>query len=478
LKFVRRAAALAVLLASVILTAHAAAPAKGPAKPAARPATPPAAAPAATPAAGEAGGDALDAVAAMVNDEAILASDVEEQLYLFLQRAGAQPPRSEVDSLRRRILDAMIDDRLVQAEAKRQGVSATDAEIAQNLDAAIEEQKQRLGGDAQFQEALQREGLTEAQLRDKFRGDLTKQLSMDKLRRKMFPRRTVPQAEAEAYFAANKDKFPRVPGEVRLSVIQIPPQPESSAVAAGLAKAQAIRKRLVAGERFAKVAAETSEDPSSANSGGDLGFFGPGRMEPTIEAAAFALKNNELSQPIRTLYGWHILQTLERDTLKTVARRDSVGPDGKPAVEVHARHILVRVTPTPADAERARATALRVREEAAKGTNFATLVRRYSKYDGPTSEDGDVGFVSLASLQPQIRAGIDSLEFGQVSEALPNQSGFNIFKVTDRHPEREYTIEEIRADLPEAVAQAQSAEKYATFVKSLRTKAQIEYRTY
>ena len=269
-----------------------------------------------------------------------------------------------------------------------------------------------------------------------------------------------------------------MPAEVRLSVIQIPPQPESTAVAAGFAKAQAVRKRLVGGERFAKVAAEESEDPGSKDAGGDLGFFGRGRLEPSVENAAFSLKNNEISQPIRSPYGWHILQTLERDTLKTVARRDSLGEDGKPVVEVHARHILIRVTPSKADADRAHDLAVRVRAEAAKGTNFGILVRRYSKYEGPTGEDGDVNFMPLPSLPPNIRAGVDSLEIGQVSEVLPNQAGFNIFKVTDRKPERDYTVDEIRDDLPEAVAQAQSSEKYEAFVKTLRAKAQIEYRAY
>ncbi len=477
MKFVRRVTALAVLLAAVALAAHAAAPAKPAGRPAANPPARPAApAPTSAPAAAE--GDALDAIAAMVNDEAILASDVEEQVYMFVQRAGVQPSRQEVDSLRRRVLDAMIDDRLVQAEAKRQGVTATEAEINRQLDVAIADQKERLGGDAPFNEALKREGLTEAQLRERFRVDLTKQIAMEKFRQKMFPRKSVTPAEAEAYFNTHKDKFPRVPAEVRLSVIQIPPQPESTAVAAGFAKAQAVRKRLVGGERFAKVAAEESEDPGSKDAGGDLGFFGRGRLEPSVENAAFSLKNNEISQPIRSPYGWHILQTLERDTLKTVARRDSLGEDGKPVVEVHARHILIRVTPSKADADRAHDLAVRVRAEAAKGTNFGILVRRYSKYEGPTGEDGDVNFMPLPSLPPNIRAGVDSLEIGQVSEVLPNQAGFNIFKVTDRKPERDYTVDEIRDDLPEAVAQAQSSEKYEAFVKTLRAKAQIEYRAY
>jgi len=61
---------------------------------------------------------------------------------------------------------------------------------------------------------------------------------------------------------------------------------------------------------------------------------------------------------------------------------------------------------------------------------------------------------------------------------LPNQAGFNIFKVTDRRPEREYTLEEVKEDLPDAVAQVQFREKYEKWLQSLRTKAQIEYRSF
>jgi len=172
------------------------------------------------------------------------------------------------------------------------------------------------------------------------------------------------------------------------------------------------------------------------------------------------------------------VQALERDTLKAANGKDSLDAQGKPIPEAHARHILIRVTPNDSDIARSRALAERVRDEAVKGTSFTTLVHRYSHYDGPATPDGDVGFVSLGNLQDQIREGLDSLEVGQVSEVLTNQSGFNIFKVTDRHPERDYTVDEIRQDLPDAVAQVQFREKYEAWLKTLRAKAQIQYRSF
>jgi len=480
LKFVRRATALALLLAFAVLTASAAVPAKPPtAKPAAKPPAKPAASTprTAAPRAG-ASDDALDAIAAMVNDEAVLASDVEEQLYVFLQRNNARPDSAQVDTLRRQMLDQLIDEKLLLAEAKRMGLTITDAEINRQVDQSIADVKERMGGEAAYLEQLKREGTTEAQLRQKYRGDLQHQLLVRKLVERQFPRKPIPAAEAEAYYQAHKDKFPKVPGELRLSVIQIPPQADSQAVSAGLAKILALRKRITSGEKFAKVAQEASEDPGSAKAGGDLGFFGRGQMDKSVEDAAFSLALNELSAPIHSVFGWHLVQAIERDTAKTVAGVDSLDAKGKPVLEVHARHILVRVTPSESDIERTHQLADRVRAEAAKGTNFATLVHRYSRYDGPATPDGDVGFVSLANLQPQIRSGLDTLEVGQVSEVLTNQTGFNVFKVTDRHPEREYSVDEIRNELPDAVAQVQFREKYEAWLKTLRAKAQIEYRSF
>jgi peptidyl-prolyl cis-trans isomerase SurA len=480
LKFARRVAALATVLAVAATVALAAAPAA----PARRPV--PAAAPTPAPAparkiAKAAPGQAIDAVAAMVNDEAVLVSDVEEQLYLFLQQMQQQgdramPDSAEIDTLRRRILDQMVDDRLLQGEAKRQGIEVADAEVGRQVDAAIAQAKERIGGEEAYQQQLRRENLTESALRDKYRGEMRKQMMVERLRAKQFPKRTVTQAEAEAYFRDHKDRFPKIPGEVHLQVIQISPQPDSAALAAGLARITAIRKRLMAGEKFAKVAAETSEDPGSANSGGDLGFNARGRMVKEFDDAAFSLKLNELSQPVRTPFGWHLIQVLERDSLKAVTGRDSLDEAGKPILEAHIRHILVRVTPTDADALRAEALAQHVRDEARKGTDFATLVRRYSHYQGPSGPDGDVGFVSLGTLQPPIRAGLDTLEAGQVSDVLKNQSGFNLFKLLERHPEREYTLEEVRNELPDFVVNLQRQERYETWLKSLRAKAQIDYR--
>ena len=418
----------------------------------------------------------LDGIAAVVNDDVVLQSDVEEQVYLFVMRNQLRPDSAMVDTLRRQVLEEMINEKLVVAEAKRQGLVVSEAEVNREVEKAIQAAKDRIGPDG-FLEQLAKENLTEERLRAKYREEARRQQLAQRMVQKALPRKPVPQAEAEAYFKADPAKFPLAPGQVRLSVIQIPVAPDSAADTVGRQRTLGIRKRIVdGGEKFAKVAAEVSDDPGSAKAGGDLGFFSRGAMEPALEQAAFSLKLDEVSAPVRSPFGWHLVQVLERDTIKTVAGADSLAPDGGIIPEAHARHILIRVETTDADHERAKALADRVRAEAAKGVDFGTLVRRYSKYQAPTGPDGDIGFISLGSLVPQIRAGLDTLEVGQVSEALENQAGFNIFKVGDRKPERPYTLDEIKEQLPEAVGQIKFKERYDEWLKGLRAKAVVEIR--
>lgn len=416
----------------------------------------------------------LDGIAAVVNNQVILQSDVEEQLYLFIASAGAQVDSATADTLRAQILNRLIDERLIIGEATKQGITVPEAEITRQAQEALKEAKGRYASVAEYQEALRRENLTEEKLLKKFRDEAQRAALVQRLVSKQITRKRPTQAEAEAYFKGNPDKFPKAPAEVRLSVIQIPAVPDSDAIRKGRAKADAVRKRIVGGEKFAKVALEASEDETSARSGGDLGYLARGSMDPAFEQAVFSRKLNTVGEPVRTVYGWHVLEVLDRDTVKTVAKRDSLDREGRPLLEAHIRHVLIRVPLTEADVERARAAANKVRAEAASGKDFGELARRYSKYVGPHGDDGDIGFLPMSSLQPNIRAGLDTVQVGGVSDVLVNAAGFNIFRVTERKAEREFALEEIKEELPGAVSDIQFREKLDEWVKGLRAKAHIQ----
>jgi peptidyl-prolyl cis-trans isomerase SurA len=209
------------------------------------------------------------------------------------------------------------------------------------------------------------------------------------------------------------------------------------------------------------VAQELSEDPGTQNNGGDLGWFKRGTLDSTFEKAAFALPVGQVSGVVETPFGYHIIKVEEADKAKG---------------EIHARHIVFRVTPTDADVERARKKILDVRTQAVKGVDFGTLARRYSKYKGPAGPDGDLGELPMSVFSPDFRAALDTLEVGEVSEPLLNPQGWHIFKVNDREAERAYRLDEVKDDLPDFVRQAKMKKQYEAYVAELRKKASIEYR--
>ena len=416
----------------------------------------------------------LDGIAAVVNNQVVLQSDVEEQLYLFLASAQTEVDSAMVDTLRTQILNRLIDERLILGEASKQGITVPDAEVARQAQEALKEAKSRYESPTAYQEALRKENLTEEKLLKKFQDEAQRAALVQRLVSKQITRRRPTQVEAETYFKTNRDKFPKAPAEVRLSVIQIPASPDSVAIRQGRARADAARKRITGGEKFAKVAAELSDDETSARSGGDLGYLARGSMDPAFEQAVFSRRLNTVGEPVRTVYGWHVLEVLDRDTVRTASGRDSLDRQGRPQLEAHIRHILLRVPITDADVERSRALAAKVREEAASGKDFGELARRHSRYVGPHSEDGDIGFLPMTTLQPNIRAGLDTVQVGGISQVLLNPAGFNIFRITERRAEREYLLEEIKSELPGAVSDIQFREKLDEWVKGLRAKAHIQ----
>jgi peptidyl-prolyl cis-trans isomerase SurA len=406
-------------------------------------------------------GERIDGVVAVVNDEVVLASEVDEQLYLFLSQSRIRPDSAEVAELRKEIIDRIIDEKVIVSEAKRQNVSPVEAELDKNVDEAVADVRQRLGSDAAFRAELAREGITEADLRKRYRDDAARQLMASMLLRKQLGQIEVTAAEAEKYFAEHPTEFPRRASSIHVQLVQVPVEADSLAARAVRAKATAAAARLKQGEPFSRLAQELSDDVGTASNGGDLGWFARGSLDSSFEEQAFKLPVGQVSGIIRTPFGFHLVKVEESDAAKG---------------EIRARHILFRLAPTDQDAERLRKRIDEVRVQAVKGVDFGTLARRYSKYRGPSGPDGDLGFLPMTAFTPDFRAALDTLETGEVSPPLLNAQGWHLFKVLDREGERAYRLAEIREQLPELVRQARLKGQYETFVADLRKKAQIEYR--
>ena len=128
------------------------------------------------------------------------------------------------------------------------------------------------------------------------------------------------EADARRLYEERSDSY-NLPEQARARhvLVRVPESAEPAQVAEALERARAARARLEAGEDFSVVALEVSEDPGSNQNGGDLGWFGRGQMAPPFEEAAFSLEPGTLSEPIRTEYGFHVIQVAERRAAQSKA---------------------------------------------------------------------------------------------------------------------------------------------------------------
>ncbi|HZI89198.1 MAG TPA: peptidylprolyl isomerase, partial [Candidatus Polarisedimenticolia bacterium] len=272
-------------------------------------------------------------IAAIVNKEVILQSDVDEQLRLAEANLRVDPSDSvTVAKLRKDVLRQLVDEQVILAEAQRQNITISKTDLDQAVKQAINNVRMRLGSEQNFQRALQEEHTTEEGLRRKYEPDVKKQLLVMRLvGKEVQSRTTVTDAEAKSYFTAHRDSLGKRPEQLKLSAIVLGFEADSLQIKKLRARADSIRTLLVVKKQpFEDVAKRFSDDPSGQR-GGDLGTFARGEMVGEFEDVAFALKPNEISQPTRSRYGWHLIQVIEH----LPAKGDSL-PE-----RVHARHILL-----------------------------------------------------------------------------------------------------------------------------------------
>lgn len=223
----------------------------------------------------------------------------------------------------------------------------------------------------------------------------------------------VSDAEVSAYYEAHKNDFEQGDA-VRCDFVAFDKRPTAEDEKAVEAEVRRLLDRARKGEDFAQLAQEHSDDPGSAANGGDLGFFGKGRMVPAFEQAAFALQPGQVSEPVRTQFGWHILRVEERKT-----------ENGQE--QVRARHILRKVEKGREAIDQLRDRAEVFLEQARK-RGFAAAA------SAAGLQAHDTGFFSKGAFAPGLGNRTSGLVAfflhrpeGEVSSLVENEQGFFVY---------------------------------------------------
>jgi peptidyl-prolyl cis-trans isomerase SurA len=252
----------------------------------------------------------VEKIAAVIGDSVILGSEIEEKAAPLLTEVSRLPDpgkrTARAAALRREVLERLIDDELILQQATELKLTVT----SEQVDASIEEIKRQNNiDDDQLREALRAQGMSMAA----YRTDLKKQLLRFRvINIAVGSRVTISDDDVKTYYDRHMKSGANVQVRASHIFISIPENADATAVSEKQAQAKRLLDRALAGEDFAKLAREASDDPATRAEGGDLGYFGKDMLPKAIEEMVFAMKPGEVRGPVRADRGFHVIKLVDR----------------------------------------------------------------------------------------------------------------------------------------------------------------------
>ena len=364
------------------------------------------------------GGGVIDKTVAVIGNEAIMISDIEEQVQM-MRAQGMSSDRN----LRCEVLEQMMESKLFLMQARIDSLTVNQDMVASEMSSRLDQVRTSLGGDEEVEKYFGkplyrlRQEWTEA-LQDQ---NLTQQEQSQVASN--IPELT-PYDVKQYLDTVDKEDLPIVPIKYRLSQICIYPDREAANLAVK-EKLLSLRERIIAGEKFSTLARTYSEDPGSARKGGELGMASKSIFWPAFSDAAMALKPGVISQIVETPDGFHIIEVLE-----------------KKGDMFNARHILIKPQYTAADQEKAFRKLDSLKTEITnEAVTFPLAARFYSEDTATRTNGGQMAdpqtgssYFEIDQLKPQDYAAIKDLKEGEISdpvESLDNEgrSGNTVYKI-------------------------------------------------
>ena len=403
-----------------------------------------------------------DYIVAVVNSEPITNKEVQN-LKLRLQKQlppGTPSPSPQV--LTQQALDQLINEKAQLLQARDNGIRVDDNDVNQ---AELNIARQNQISKEDLYKRLAVEGLSVSGFRDQLRNQLT----ISRLReRDVDNRARISDTDVEQQIQNEQKGQPISAGPIDLNLamilIAVPENSSDKEVAELKLKAQQIGQRAKAGESFAALALSFSQAMDKGANGGEMGLRAADRYPSLFVESTQALRIGEISEPVQSGAGFHILKVLDKKQSEMSSTM---------IVQTRARHILLRIGNELTEAS-ARTRLLTYKQQIQAGTDFADLARQFSQ-DGSATAGGDLGWASPGQFVPEFEEVMARLRPGQVSDPLVSRFGVHLIQVIERR-EAPMTIREQREMVRSQLREKKLEELYANWVAELRGRAYVELR--
>jgi peptidyl-prolyl cis-trans isomerase SurA len=398
----------------------------------------------------------MDRIIAVVDQSVITEQELANRIKTVseqLEKQGTQLPPQEV--LEKQILERLIVDSLQLQLAAQTGLKVDDTMLDKTIERIAAQNKMDV---AEFKDALEKDGLSMRQ----FREDIRNEITISRLReRDVDNKLTVSDGEIDNFLTTqanrgdDQDEF-----EISHILIRTPEDSSPEDLEKARTKTDSVLKELADGKDFAQVSASFSDTPNALE-GGQMGWKTGSQIPALFLEALKPMQVGEVSKPIRSPNGFHILKLTNRRGGTSTLVID----------QTHARHILIKLSEVVSEKD-AKQKMDSIKERLDNGVKFEELARQYSE-DGSANNGGDLGWVNPGDTVPQFEKAMNELGIGEFSEPVQTPFGWHIIQVLERR-KQDMSKEAARLKARQEIRARKSDEAYQDWIRELRDRAFVE----
>ena len=359
----------------------------------------------------------IDGVAAIVGENIILKSDVSQVVGMTALQQGLDVSK-DVDvlmKLQEGVLSSLIDQKVILEMAKLDSIEIADKDVENALDQQVENFILRAGSEDVAETML---GQSLSDFRREFWYDMRDRLITEQYQQQLIMSVNINRDGVFNFYEEYKDSLPDFPIKMKIRHLLTRIKAGEESKKRALFEIKQIRDRILNGELFSDLAKAFSDDPGSKNNGGSLGYIRRNQMVKEFETKAYTQEINSISDPVETVFGYHILETTEKSGEK-----------------IKVRHILISPEVTEKDESLAYKYALSLRDSSTNLNKFKKLVFEKSEDDQTQKIGGDLGWITPNNSPiPEISEVLGLLEVGECSRPVKTSFGYHLLWLEEVRP--------------------------------------------
>lgn len=399
----------------------------------------------------------LDRVASVVENKIVLMSDVVLAANAVAAQQKINPNTSP--TIYKKLLEdsreSMVEQLLIIEMAEQDSVEILDKDVDKALNQQIENIISQTGGKEQAEAVL---GKKISEFKRSYRDDMRGKLLAEKYTSSLTSSISVSRGDVVDFYNTYKDSMPSFPTLYKTHHILLEIKPSEKSQKTAYEKTLNIKKEITQGLSFEEAAKKYSSDPGSKDKGGNLGYVSRGVFVDEFEKVVFTVEKNKLTDPVKTQYGYHLIEVLERTGEKVLAR-----------------HILIRNEITDFDKKETYEKANKIKNSIKSFDDFYKAAQEFSDDKTSNSNGGLLGMIDLEYYQvPEIKKVIKDINIKTISNPTLTNFGYHLIWVENIKEGGTPDLENNWLDLKEMALNKKKSDWYNNWIQGVKNKFYIK----